>query len=97
MTLPNKKIILSANLILLTSLVVANIYFSSSFATSGQKLKQLEQEIDAIEEQNQDLKRNILQKSSLHVLESKAEQLGFTKPNQYITVEGPSTSVALSQ
>lgn len=70
----------ATSLILTTQLV-----FATSLATDGEKLSQIELEINALEQENTDLKVKIAQISSLKTLSEKAGALGFTEPAQIIT------------
>ena len=66
-------------LILTTQLV-----FAASLATDGEKLSQIEQEINKLEQENTTLKVKIADESSLKTLSQKAEQLGFIEPSKII-------------
>jgi len=73
--------------VIIAVLVVSNIAVSASLSTSGEHIRELEQQRDLLTEQNQDLKRSLLNHSSLLSLSSKAEALGFTTPKDIISID----------
>lgn len=70
--------------IIVTVLFGAQLIFATNLATDGQKLSEIEKEIQRIETQNTNLKVKIAKASSLATLSKKAKDLGFTKPTQVI-------------
>ena len=65
---------------LVVSLFFVQLVFANSLATDGEKLAQIEQEIDKLQEENTTLKVKIAQESSLITLSQKAKDIGFKKP-----------------
>jgi len=72
--------VLLASAILVISLFFVQLVFANSLATDGEKLAQIEQEIDKLQEENTTLKVKIAQESSLTTLSQKAKNIGFQKP-----------------
>src|SRR3990167_1811474 len=70
----------AASLLFFTQLVFAN-----GLATDGQKIAQVEKEIQNLESENTILKVEIAKKSSLSSLSKKAAEDGFKKPYLVIT------------
>ena len=70
----------SATLLFFTQLVFAN-----GLATDGQKIAQVEEEIQNLESENTILRVEIARKSSLVSLSKKAAEDGFKKPSLVIT------------
>lgn len=89
---PRKVLFLMGFLIFL--LGVANIIFSCSLATSGEKLRSLDSEIQRLEKNNQDLKKKEVSLSSYAILSQRAHQLGFVKSSSVVYLEGQ-TSLAM--
>ncbi len=77
-------------------LVIANIIVSASYATTGQRLKQLEQQKHELAETSRLLRQDILSATAISKLEAQAQQAGFESPQEFITVTDPSAPVALS-
>ena len=69
-----------ASLLFFTQLVFAN-----GLATDGQKITQVEEEIQKLESENTILRVEISKKSSLVYLSKKAAEDGFEKPSLVIT------------
>lgn len=69
----------AASLLFFTQLVFAN-----GLATDGQKIAQIEAEIQELEAENTNLKVEIAKKSSLASLSQKAQEEGFKKPSLVI-------------
>ena len=70
----------AASLLFFTQLVFAN-----GLATDGQKIAQVEEEIQKLESENTILRVEIAKKSSLSTLSQKAQEQGFKKPSLVIT------------
>lgn len=68
-------------LILVLVGVVASMHVivSNTYVTSGKTLAQLEQDIAALSEHNEDLRQHIASASALRTIEDKARNLGFDK------------------
>ena len=65
-------------LAVVTALILfAQLVFAATLATHGQKVSQVEQEIQKLEAENTSLRVQISQESSLTKLSEKAKQLGF--------------------
>jgi len=77
-------------------LVIANIIVSASYATTGQRLKQLEQQKHELAETSRLLRQDILSATAISKLETHAQQAGFESPQEFITVIDPTAPVALS-
>ena len=65
---------------LVVSLFFVQLVFANSLATDGEKLAQIEQEIQKLNEKNTSLKVEIARESSLVTLSQKAKDTGFKKP-----------------
>jgi len=72
--------VLLASAILVISLFFVQLVFANSLATDGEKLAQIDQEIQKLEAENTTLKVKIAQESSLVTLSQKAKDAGFQKP-----------------
>ena len=94
MNIPSKRITIFT-LFFTGILMAANVIMSASFATSGEKLRLLEEEKATLTRDNQDLRRLILQDQSLQSLKKKATTLGFDKPTDQITISAQEQPVAL--
>src|SRR5437870_4205530 len=62
----------------------AQLVFANKLATDGEKLAEIEDQIQSIEGQNTTLKVQIAQETSLVKMTQKAKDLGFEKPSQVI-------------
>ena len=80
--------------VLIFTLAVANIIFSGSLATNGEKIKNLKSEIQRLEKNNQDLKNKEVNLSSYASLSQRAHQLGFVKSPSVVYLEDQ-TSLAM--
>jgi len=67
-------------------LVVAQVILSNSLATSGAKLKTLDEKARQLELENQRLSSEIAQKVSLTDILAKAEEKGFIKNPEVVTL-----------
>ena len=77
------KVLVLFVLVVIT-LFTTQLVFANSLATDGQKLAEIESEIERLEAENTTLKAKIAQESSLVVLSQKAQDLGFNKPSKVI-------------
>ena len=67
------------------ALIFGQLIFANSLATDGQKLSQIEDEIQELEAENTTLRAKIAQESSLTTLSKKAKELGFVPSSKVIT------------
>lgn len=69
--------------------IVAQVFFTVQNATSGAKLKILEEKEEKLVKENRRLSRKLVETTALSSIEKKAEDLGFSKPQQimYINTE----------
>lgn len=77
-------------------LVSANVYVSSSLSTAGEELKDIELETRVLVEQNQDLRNQILQNSSLQTLQERANSLGYVRIQDVVGLDHTSETVAMT-
>lgn len=80
---------IKVKLLVAISLVVLSLFFSqlvlaSNLAVDGQKLSEIEEEIETLEAENTTLKVEISKQSSLFQLSKKAQEQGFGQPSQII-------------
>ena len=68
-----------------TLLFFTQLVFANGLATDGQKIAQIEAEIQKLESENTILRVEISKKSSLSSLSKKAQEDGFKKPSLVIT------------
>ena len=68
-----------------TLLFFTQLVFANGLATDGQKIAQVEEEIQNLESENTILRVEIARKSSLVSLSKKAAEDGFKKPSLVIT------------
>lgn len=69
-------------------LVIANVYFTVEFATSGAEIANLEKkEAELIKESNF-LSEELLKTTSLNDIAQKAGEFGFTKPTRIVYLNG---------
>ncbi|MBI4037620.1 hypothetical protein HY382_01075 [Candidatus Curtissbacteria bacterium] len=61
-------------------LFASQLVFANNLAAEGERLSQIESEIQLLEAQNTTLKAEIAQNSSLVTLSAKAQAYGFVKP-----------------
>lgn len=80
-----KVLIISCFLIL--AVLTTQMVFASSLAVDGEKLSQIEQELERLDVENTQLRARIAQESSFKTLSQKATQLGFTKPKKISTLQ----------
>ena len=74
------KILIFALLLLGTFQVIV----SNQLANAGEKLTQIEKEIKTLEEENEELKREIAISSSLTTIAEKAEEMGFLRMENFL-------------
>jgi hypothetical protein len=79
-----KKIKSYSLIIVLIVIFVANVFYTIGAAASGAEITKLENEATALASQNQNYKEQIMQKSSLTEVETKATELGFMKPQSVV-------------
>jgi len=60
------------------------LVFASTLAVEGQKLSEIEGQINNLEAQNTTIRVEIAKQSSLTNLSSQAEKMGFEKPSEVI-------------
>ncbi len=60
-------------------LAITHVIVSNGFVTSGKTLVDLERDITAFKEKNDDLRQQIASASALLTIEQKAKELGFEK------------------
>ena len=70
-------------------LIISNVFVSANLSTTGEKIKNLEEEKRLLSEENLELRRSILEKTSLQELEKHAQSLSFEKPTTIISLETP--------
>lgn len=71
--------------VVLSLLFASQLVFASNLVTDGQKLHEIEVEIDKLETENLNLKVQIAQTSSFVSLYEKAQSLGFKQPTTIIS------------
>jgi len=67
------------------TLFFTQLVFANNLATDGQRLSQIEDQINQLQAENSILKVKIAQESSLTNLSQKAKDQGFLKPTKVIT------------
>lgn len=72
-----KIVVVFASVII--ALFASQLVFANNLASEGERLSQMENEIQMLEGQNTTVKAEIAKSSSLVTLSSKAENLGFVK------------------
>lgn len=60
------------------------VVLSNQLATAGEKLTRIDEEIKALEEENELLKKEIAVSSSLNTISEKAEKIGLIKIESFI-------------
>ena len=75
---------LVASTLIIAVLLFAQLVFANNLATDGQKLSQIEKQIQKLAAENTTMKMQIAQASSLNSLSKKATELGFSKPSKII-------------
>lgn len=82
---PHRKLTAVALVSVLT-LLIANLLVSNILATNGEQLRQLQQRSNNLQDQNTRLRQGIIEKSALHTLEARAQELGFIKSRQTMSI-----------
>lgn len=91
-----KRLIFFLAFLVTAGLVTATIIVSSTYTTTGETLKKLEFQKERLSQENKDLERLILEKTSLHYLTELAQSRGYVPPQDSLTISDPSSPVALS-
>lgn len=91
-----KKIYIFASLMLLLIVVLEVIYLThnSMLASESVRAEEIKAEIAKLDEQNKILKSEVLSRSSLGVVASRAAEMGFEKPKEFISLK-KNNSIAL--
>lgn len=63
---------------------VFQVIVSNKLATAGERLSQIDEEIKALKEENEGLKKEIAISSSLATIAKKAEKSGFLKVENFL-------------
>lgn len=84
-----KKIYLIIGLLLIVSFITETIYLTHSDALASESVKaeELRNKIATIDEKNQILNSEILSHASILVVSSRAAELGFEKPREFISLD----------
>lgn len=77
------KLLLTLAFFTITS-VFGQLVFASNLAVDGQKLSEIEKQIQQLEAENTTLKVEIAKESSLLKLSEKAQEMGFRRPSEVI-------------
>lgn len=88
-----KSIIVILVVVIFLSLV--QLFISHNLATSGERVRSLEAEIDLLEKENNQLSAEINQIASLSRIANEAEKMGLTKATQVLHLT-PEIPVAMS-
>lgn len=70
--------------LILTGLVIFQLLVSNHLATAGERLTQMDQKIEALEKENESLKKEIALSSSLAMIAKKAKEMGFVKMEKFL-------------
>lgn len=81
-THPHHKKLTAIAFISVATLLTANLLVSNILATSGEQLRRLQQRNKNLKDQNAKLRQEIINKSALRTLETRAHNLGFVKSTQ---------------
>lgn len=81
--------------VILAFLIGSDVYMSNRLATVGTTLEQIEQQTNALEEDNQRLLADGVEQFSLNQLAIKAKELGFVEPEKVIDLDNLSETLAL--
>jgi len=76
--LPNKKLVAFLFLISIV-LVLVKIFLASQLAVEGERIQKINEQKEALQEDNQKLRNQIADVSSLGLIEDKATKKGFIK------------------
>ncbi len=84
------------SLLTIIGLFLVQIFVSNQLATSGVQINRIQEQISLLTKENQLLKEQIDQKTSLSFISSQAAQLGFDQTPSTIALHNPSP-LALNQ
>ena len=70
--------------IIAIALILTQLVFANNLATDGERLAQIEADIERLAAENTTLKVKISEEASLASLSKKAQGAGFTKPSKVI-------------
>ena len=84
-----KKLYVIATLLLIALSVIEVSYLTHADALASESMnaQKLRKEIAKVEEKNQIIKSEILSLSSILIVSSKAAELGFAKPTEFISLK----------
>jgi cell division protein FtsL len=68
--------------------VIANVYFTVEFATSGAEIAALEKKETELAQENNSFSEDLLKSASLNEVAQKANELGFAKPVKIVYLNG---------
>lgn len=68
-------------------LAILNMYFFVSTMTFGDKVLKIEQAINSIRSENGELEKKLYTVDSIHNLQKRAKQLGFSKRSSLIRID----------
>jgi cell division protein FtsL len=74
--------------LLLVIFVIANVYFTVEFATSGAEIAGLEKKEAELTEESNSLSEELLKTTSLNDIAQKAGEMGFAKPTRIVYLNG---------
>jgi len=86
----------SAVWMILSCLLVANVLLGISFSASGADLAVHEKKAKEYEKENAKISQEVVQSMSLALVEEKAEEMGYIKPNTIVYV-GKDKPVAVAK
>lgn len=72
---------------LMSVLVIFNVYFFVNTMTFGEKALKIEQALSTIRNENSELEKKLTTVDSIHNLQKRAQQLGFTKKSSLIRID----------
>ena len=76
-------------LLLIVVLWGGHLFLTNSVATKGQELRSLRNRISELQEINADLEQEISRHTSLNAISVKAEEMGFSVPEEQVVVTAP--------
>jgi len=84
----NKILLFSVILLFVTAvgLELLNTHLSGNLASDSVTVKKLQSKIAKLDEENQILNQQVLEKTSFENISQKATQLGFVKDHNYISL-----------
>lgn len=94
-----KKLYLSAIILILGIIGVEGLYLTqaNTLASESVRAEELKAEISELEERNQILESEVLSRSSLQLVSSRAAEMGFEKPNEFISLKDMSQLAAKNE